>query len=180
MSTIFGDCWIHCASDSVSVHLNLNLVVLFSHSLWHPSIIVFFMGEYYKVKQEKLGSHLYSMRQMGGWFWSKSWVCAFTLKVKSLPWCFHSPPLSRPSPDHSSNPMNDTETSSPRKETPCFPKGRQSKVHCSSCLFVYMFLWKRQRKEWDWVNRQISWLPQAYRKAPKADFHTDSHSHSLF
>lgn len=48
-----------------------------------------------------------------------------------------------PSPDHSSSPLDDTETSSPRKETPCSPVGRQYKVHCNSCVFVCMSVFKR-------------------------------------
>lgn len=41
----------------------------------------------------------------------------------------------------------------PGRKLPAFPKGCQSKVHYSSCVFACMFLWERRRKEGDCVNR---------------------------
>ena len=64
------------------------------------------------------------------WRWK---VCRDVFSLSTSLW---------PSPDHSS-PLDDTETSSPRKETPCSPVGRQSKVHCSSCVSVCMSVFKR-------------------------------------
>lgn len=62
-----------------------------------------------------------------------------------------------PSPDHRSSPLDDTETSSPRKETPCFPKGRQSKVHYSSCVFVCTcFFFQRNRGKKGTVSIELT------------------------
>lgn len=91
-------------------------------------------------------------------FWSKLWVCDYTLKVKSFPG-FSFIFISWLSPDHRSSPLNDTETTSPGKETPCFPKGCQSKVHYSSCVFLCTCFSEKRRKEGDCVNRRTLAVP---------------------
>lgn len=98
--------------------LNFNPDDLFTLSLWLVCSQIWIRQNW---------DHISALRD--GW---RTWVCLSTLRVKSLPWCFDSPPLCRPSPDHRSSPLNDT-------ETPCFPRARQSKLQLL-CVFVCMCL----------------------------------------
>lgn len=106
-------------------------------------MISFLMSELRFTFCAELGLCPNSTEQIEGRFFSESVsVCVFSEGEKFAVMFSFSTSL-WPSPDHSSSPLDDTETSSPRKETPCSPVGRQYKVHCNSCVFVCMSVFKR-------------------------------------
>lgn len=122
-------------------------------------------------------SHLYSMRQMGGWLWSKLWVRASALKVKSLPWCFHSPPLppGRALTTGAAHWMTQ-KLVHPGRKLPAFPKDVSPKSTTAAvCLCARGFFSEKQRKEGNCVNRVDSLKCTAQHQ--RAEFHTCS---SLF
>lgn len=124
---------------SFSFRAILILIWLFFLSLWRHGCMLRSKQEPITFVQYEADGRMAVVKAMGACVRSEGEKFAVVFSFSTSP--------SWPSPDHRSSPLDDTETSSPRKETPCFPKGRQSKVHYSSCVFVCTCFFFRETEE---------------------------------